>query len=311
MMRSGSWVLVCLCLSYLDQTSGSLPDPKNAALWKHLMRNYDKKMIPIKKRTPASQTWINFDVSTSKENLDKIMSIAVGLSVTYISGLSETGVLTATALIKMSWVDYRLKWNPINYENISVVRADSGDIWRPDLEIYNTKDFRLMSLASQLESGRTKALIYSDGKVVFVPPVNLQVFCSHFSQSSWHKDYQECNVNIGSWTHDGNIMNLTFYEDKDRIDLDDLAPSSPWIVTKQLGNVRTSKQFPCCPDPYNYFSYRFLMKKRFILSGKPVSGIVYLILGVCAAILTLVIIFGATHLCVLCQQRTRGLKDEY
>lgn len=47
-------------------------------------------------------------------------------------------VLTATSLLSAQhWVDYRLSWNPAEYEGIDKLRIPSRHIWLPDIVLYN------------------------------------------------------------------------------------------------------------------------------------------------------------------------------
>lgn len=35
------------------------------------------------------------------------------------------------------WSDYKLRWNPEEYENVTSIRIPSELIWRPDIVLYN------------------------------------------------------------------------------------------------------------------------------------------------------------------------------
>ena len=37
------------------------------------------------------------------------------------------------------WDDYNLRWNPQDYENITMVRVPAKDIWTPDLGLWNAQ----------------------------------------------------------------------------------------------------------------------------------------------------------------------------
>jgi hypothetical protein len=42
----------------------------------------------------------------------------------------------------MKWVDSRLKWNPEDFNNVKLMRIDSGLIWIPDIVPYNGEQQR-------------------------------------------------------------------------------------------------------------------------------------------------------------------------
>ena len=45
---------------------------------------------------------------------------------------------------------------------------------------------------------------------------------------------QNCSLKFGSWTYDGFKLDVDFYDDVDRIDLNDYVESNEWEV-RQLG----------------------------------------------------------------------------
>merc|ERR1719187_2485257 len=121
---------------------------------------------------------------------------------------------------------------PLNEEDFGgapVFRINPSKIWLPDIEVYNTADFSQYSLSSQLTSA-TNALVYPDGEVLYIPPVQLQVICHNFSHSAWPEGEQECAFKFGSWTHNGLILDLQLYNNKNDMDLTDMSGSSPWVV---------------------------------------------------------------------------------
>ncbi|RXM96044.1 Neuronal acetylcholine receptor subunit alpha-4 [Acipenser ruthenus] len=45
--------------------------------------------------------------------------------------------LSIAQLIDVEWHDYKLQWNPLEYENVTSIRIPSELIWRPDIVLYN------------------------------------------------------------------------------------------------------------------------------------------------------------------------------
>lgn len=48
--------------------------------------------------------------------------------------------LSAAALCArptQEWTDYKLRWDPSDYENVTSIRIPSELIWRPDIVLYN------------------------------------------------------------------------------------------------------------------------------------------------------------------------------
>lgn len=40
-------------------------------------------------------------------------------------------------VLLQEWNDYKLRWNPEDYENVTSIRIPSEIIWRPDIVLYN------------------------------------------------------------------------------------------------------------------------------------------------------------------------------
>lgn len=49
-------------------------------------------------------------------------------------------VVQVNAWIRYSWNDYKLKWNPEEYDNITDIRfnGNTDSIWKPDILLYNS-----------------------------------------------------------------------------------------------------------------------------------------------------------------------------
>ena len=45
--------------------------------------------------------------------------------------------LNAPSFLPQEWHDYKLHWDPADYENVTSIRIPSELIWRPDIVLYN------------------------------------------------------------------------------------------------------------------------------------------------------------------------------
>jgi len=265
------------------------PDPLHAKLRSLLFTGYDKNILPIKK------------LNTSVE-------VAVGVALIHIDSLEE-GVLTASAWLRMVWNDYRLQWHEKEFGNVSVLRVYPGDLWLPDIELYNTKEYRQFSLAAQYKNEPCMALVYPDGEVLFIPPVDIKVHCANFSFTAGPMDEQECNIKIGSWTHDGHIIDLSLFDKKKKLDLDDFAnSSSPYIVTRHEGE-KVVKKYDCCEETYPSLEFKFTLKRQFPAREDLKEQLLTNILGVAIAILVLLVtttILAAAY----CLRRGASLRED-
>jgi len=264
-------------------------DPIHTKLRNLLFRGYEKNIIPIKKSNQS-------------------VGIALGVSLIHIESLKE-GVLTASAWLRMVWNDYRLQWDESKFGGVNVLRVYPSDIWLPDIEVYNAKEYREFSLAAQYRNEPCMALVYPDGEVLFIPPVDIKVICANFSFTAGPMEEQECNIKLGSWTRDGDIMNITLFNNKPQMDLSDFAnSSSPYMVTRHIEGVRNVKRYTCCEEPYIDLNFRFALKRQFPAREDPAEQLLFHLLGVAVAILVLLLttIVGAAFFV----RRGAGLRQD-
>ena len=95
----------------------------------------------------------------------------------------------------------------------------------------------------------------------------------------WSQDEQECNIKLGSWTQDGDVVNLTLFnnkvlmllimmmlntlfENKEVMDLSDFyKATSPYVVTRHIEGTRNVKYYQCCSEPYIDLNFRCCVGK--------------------------------------------------
>jgi len=219
------------------------------------------------------------------------LSVAAGISLIHIDSLSEEGILSATAWLRLIWNDHRLEWDEADFGDADVIRIDPNKIWLPDIEVYNMADPATMSLSSQFNSG-TNALIYPDGEVLFIPPLSLKVMCHDFNHHTWPQGDQNCSIKLASWAYDGFIVDLTLYNDKGNIDLTDMSPSSPWLVTDQEDEQGTRKEkfYACCPEPYPSLEFKFKVSPQYpVQDPRTVEVLLYQVLIVASTCLAVLV----------------------
>ena len=103
-----------------------------------------------------------------------------------------------------------MQWDESKFGGVNVLRVYPSDIWLPDIEVYNAKvmqlavqalhcrvlkgiclnrskekddqvmaptvqEYREFSLAAQYRNEPCMALVYPDGEVLFIPPVDIKV----------------------------------------------------------------------------------------------------------------------------------------
>lgn len=108
----------------------------------------------------------------------------------------------------------------------------------------------------------TNAIAYSNGKVIWVPPVTIKSLCDANTRYYPH-DTQTCNITFGSWTFPSDLVNIsspdgnlfsTFQESGGM-------KNGPWEL---VGNksTRTDRVFDCCKGQIYPTNTLTLMLKR-------------------------------------------------
>uniref|UniRef100_A0A914W742 Neurotransmitter-gated ion-channel ligand-binding domain-containing protein n=1 Tax=Plectus sambesii TaxID=2011161 RepID=A0A914W742_9BILA len=184
---------LCLtCLLSMTLVAVSWGSEEEYRLYTDLLNNYNPLERPV----------VNSSVPL-------LVSIRVFLQ--QIIDLDEKNqVIEINAWLKYIWHDYKLVWKPEEYGNITDVRfpGTSGQIWRPDILLYNSADPNFDSTYP------SNFVVYSNGEVTWIPPGILKSSCK--IDITWFPfDDQNCYLKFGSWTYNGFAIDL-------QIDADDM-----------------------------------------------------------------------------------------
>jgi nicotinic acetylcholine receptor len=169
-------------------------------------------------------------------------TVGFGVSVLNVDLNQETNQMETSVWLKISWTDSRLVWDA-EEKGVNVIRVPPSKVWIPDVTLYNSANQN-----QRMSCWESNVLIYSTGKVLWVPPCHLQSFCNLTLSRTPFKE-QTCTLKFGSWTFDGLTLGLDFWENKKLVDTNDFAGSSKFEITKNTA-VRTEKFYDCCVEPY-------------------------------------------------------------
>jgi len=232
-------------------------------------QRYDKTLIPIE--------------DAPMESGENAVSLGLGLSLRNID-MDAAGNLKVNAWLKATWKDYRLSWEPVEYEGIKKLNLPADMIWRPDISIYNQAFYNDDDADKQLRKSDYNTILTADGTVIWIPPVSFTVDCTYRTRGEIMTmenpaEEQDCHIMMGSWTQDALHMNLTAFrltlsgetDESERIDMSDFSMNSPWIVTSQEARSIFTKKYECCPEPYNHVDFRFKVQRAYhIKDGKKI-----------------------------------------
>ncbi|XP_062282563.1 neuronal acetylcholine receptor subunit alpha-4-like isoform X4 [Scomber scombrus] len=160
-------------------------------------------------------------------------------------------MMTTNVWVKQEWNDYKLRWNPEQYENVTSIRIPSEIIWRPDIVLYNNADgdFAVTHL--------TKAHLFYDGRIKWMPPAIYKSSCS-IDVTFFPFDQQSCKMKFGSWTYDrAKIDLINMASDVDQMDYWE---SGEWVIMNAVGKYNT-KKYECCTEIYADITYYFIIRR--------------------------------------------------
>ena len=207
---------------------------------------YDKNAIPM-------------ESGPTKDNGDHALNVAVGLGPRTME-MDAQGNLKMNAWLRASWKDFRLTWEPDQYEGVDRLALPGDMIWRPDLSIYNQVTYGAGTGEDSILNNPYQVVIKNDGVIYWIPAIKLHADCSDEGfvppGPGNSPDKQSCHIKLGSWVHDARHINLTAFANADQLTLEDMSRNSQWVVASQEPNSIKYTSYDCCPEPYMNADYR-------------------------------------------------------
>ncbi|KAL3974129.1 beta-1,3-galactosyltransferase 1 [Sarotherodon galilaeus] len=202
-------------------------------LLQNLFANYNKLSRPVRNTT------------------DTVL-VHFGLSIAQLIDVDEKNqMMTTNVWVKQEWNDYKLRWNPEDYENVTSIRIPSEIIWRPDIVLYNNAD------GDFAVTHFTKAHLFYDGQIKWMPPAIYKSSCS-IDVTFFPFDQQSCKMKFGSWTYDrAKIDLISMAGDVDQMDYWE---SGEWVIVNAVGKYNT-KKYECCTEIYADITYYFIIRR--------------------------------------------------
>ncbi|XP_030921578.1 neuronal acetylcholine receptor subunit alpha-2-like [Geospiza fortis] len=180
-------------------------------------------------------------------NTSDVVIVRFGLS---IAQLIDVWAISMDG-VPQEWSDYKLRWDPAEYDNVTSIRVPSEMIWIPDLVLYNNADGEFAV------THMTKAHLSWDGTVTWVPPAIYKSSCS-IDVTFFPFDQQSCKMKFGSWTYDKAKIDL---ENMDhQVDLKDYWESGEWAIINAVGTYN-SKKYDCCTEIYPDITFYFVIRR--------------------------------------------------
>lgn len=196
-------------------------------------------------------------------NTDKL-TVKLGIRLSQMIDVDEKNqIMTTNVWLRQEWWDVWLQWNPKEYAGLKTLEVPAADIWTPDLVLFNNAD------GNYEVTLMTKATLHPDGLVVWEPPAIYKSSCT-IDVEFFPFDIQLCTMKFGSWTYDGNQVDLVHICAADEegetvikrgMDLRELYRSVEWDIL-DVPAKKNEKRYLCCPEPYPDITFNITMRRK-------------------------------------------------
>ncbi|XP_019613460.1 PREDICTED: neuronal acetylcholine receptor subunit alpha-2-like [Branchiostoma belcheri] len=174
------------------------------------------------------------------KNITDKVTVHFGISLSQLIDMDEKNqVLTTSVWLNQRWDDYKLTWNPDDYDGVKYLKVPPDMIWVPDVLLYNNADGRFDV------SSYTWAKVFYNGTVEWIPAGIYKSYC-YIDVTNFPFDRQTCKMKFGTWTYDFTLIDMKPLEEQ--IDLSNFRESGEFVVV-DTPLVRSVVEYECCP-PY-------------------------------------------------------------
>ncbi|XP_043481407.1 neuronal acetylcholine receptor subunit alpha-7 isoform X1 [Leptopilina heterotoma] len=235
--RIRPWIVVTcfqiLLLTVLPRES--LGGKYERTLLNHLLANYNTLERPV-------------------ANESEPLEVKFGITLQQIIDVDEKNqILTTNAWLKLEWTDYNLQWNESEYGGVKGLRITPNKLWKPDVLMYNSADEGFDG------TFQTNVVVTHNGSCLYVPPGIFKSTCK--IDITWFPfDDQHCDMKFGSWTYDGNQLDLVLNSEEGG-DLSDFITNGEWYLIGMPGKKNTIN-YQCCPEPYVDITFTIKIRRR-------------------------------------------------
>lgn len=244
-------MVTCLLLSFIVKVNGNANSTvllgKNPNTVYRL--NNEKKLI--------ADLFANYQVKFGRpvNNMTERVVVYFGIRLIQLIDLDERNQVLITNVHSVyQWKDNGLKWDRKQYGDIEDIRLPVNRIWTPDIVLYNYADTRLE------EKRDVMAVVMSDGTVKWRPPSIFKSTCQ-INIQKFPYDQQNCSMKFGSWTYDGDSIDIQFYENSHHLNLEEYTESNEWEIISADG-IRTEKKYECCKEFFPDLTFHIKMRRK-------------------------------------------------
>ncbi|KAG7471248.1 hypothetical protein MATL_G00122370 [Megalops atlanticus] len=179
------------------------------------------------------------------EDTDEILNVTLQITLSQIIDMDERNqILTAYLWIRQVWIDSHLTWNKDDYDGLDTIP-----------EFFFTGLIADDKFTGSME---TNVVIQYDGQIMWDSPAITKSSCK-VDVSFFPFDAQQCRLTFGSWTYNGNQLDI--HNALDSADLADFVENVEWEVLGMPAK-RNIVLYGCCADPYPDVTYTLKLRRR-------------------------------------------------
>uniref|UniRef100_A0A7E4VUT2 Neur_chan_LBD domain-containing protein n=1 Tax=Panagrellus redivivus TaxID=6233 RepID=A0A7E4VUT2_PANRE len=213
----------------------SLSDEDLVRLYRNLLKDYEKDVRPS----------LRHDIP---------INVTFEFSLTQIIDVDERNqIITTNAWVRQSWFDYKMIWDPADYNNVTKMHIPYRKVWRPDIILYTNAD---SAYSKSVMS--TDAVVSFDGNVSWTMAGIFKSSCK-LDVRYYPFDEQRCSLTFASWAYDGTKIDIVL--ESDTGDQTNYMKSTEWVL-RNIGAEKNKIVYSCCPEPYPYVNIHINIQRR-------------------------------------------------
>ncbi|XP_054858468.1 neuronal acetylcholine receptor subunit beta-4 [Eublepharis macularius] len=183
-------------------------------------------------------------------NSSQLVVIELQVSLAQLINVNEREqIMTTNVWLNQEWTDYRLAWEPSDYEGINKLRIPAKKVWLPDIVLYNNAD------GTYEVSVYTNVIVKNNGSIFWLPPAIYKSACK-IEVKHFPFDQQNCTLKFRSWTYDHTEIDMVLKTGT--ASMDDFTPSGEWDIVALPGRRTVNSLDPNYVD----VTYDFIIKRK-------------------------------------------------
>ena len=236
--RSPRRVILWLIAASFNLVHGNSHEQR---LIRDLMKNYNNLERPVGNESEALKLEL-------KIMLQQIISVD-----------EKNQQLITNVWLNLRWNDVNMRWNKSEYGGVTDIRIPPDKLWKPDVLMYNSADEAFDG------TYEVNVIVHETGLCEYNPPGIFLSTCK--IDITWFPfDDQDCLMKFGSWTHDGNKIDLKMWDVDGDEGNGDIYPTAEkngeWALLGIPGKRNNITYEASGPEPYIDITFTIKIRRR-------------------------------------------------